>query len=195
VHKRRFFGIVSVVFFASVLALTAILVPNPLIDGFLSRQWSRYTGYPVKLNGACIRPFIYGADLSIKKIAVGDDASQFDNSYLKRLIEEVGQTGSPVLLDSRWVLYPRRGGLSVKLLKGRIGAAPLQGGLFLKGGVIQKFLLRFQIRADSSEPFSRLIDRRFPKSYDGYRVAKLSSSGGQWVLWGASGRVLEARWK
>jgi len=195
VPKFRFFGFVPV-FCAVLIGLffTALLVPNPLADRVLSRELSRFAGHPAHLQGVRIRSFFRGVEISIKKMDLGT-TSPAQASFLDRFFKDFSRTGRMVLEDSRWVLMPKRGGLSVRLLSGRIGEAFVRGGLYFKDGKTQKFLARISVRADSVESFSRLVDKRFPKSRDGSRTAKISSSGGRWVLWGLSGPVLEARWQ
>lgn len=174
--------------------LTTLLVPNPLTDRVLSRELSRLVGQPIHLQGVRIRFIFLGAEISIKR-TVFETTFLAQASFLDQFFKDLSQTGELALEDSHWMLMPKRGGWSVKLLNSRIGEAFIRGGLYIKGGKAQKFLVRINVRADSTESFSRLVDKRFPKSRDGSRTAKITSSGGRWVLWGLSGPVLEARWQ
>ncbi len=179
---------------ASAFLLALILFPNPLVDRGLSIQCARMAGHPIQIQGIHTKFFLFGAEFSIKKITLGK-MSKTQLFSLNQIFKNFNGTERLELQDSRWVWLPKRGGWSVRLLDGRIGEAALRAGFSLKNGKIQKIFLRLCVPENSLEPFSKLVDRRFPKFGDGTRVAKISSSGGRWVLYGASGRMLEASWQ
>lgn len=180
---------------SAVAVIALLLIPNALTDRLVSYQISRIAQRPVALDGVRMQSASLEALIIFVKRADLGNVPREKAANLEQFFKDVKFGERFILEESRWMLMPRRGGLSVRLLAGRIGDASVQGGLFLKDGRTEKLLTRIRVPAGSLQPFSRLIDSRFPQSRDGHRVAKLSSSGGRWVLWGSRGPVLEARWQ
>ncbi len=192
--KLRVFGFAS----AACVAFTGLFfvlvsMPNPLLDRLTSRVGG-LLGYPLECRGVKIRFFAFGAEFSAREIDLSSAPRSLSLS-LKRVLKDPDLSSYLLLKNSRWVIIPKDGGFRARLLSGQAGDAFLQAGFFWKDGKIKKFLGRVRVPADSLGPFSRLLDKRFPKYLDGTRVAKVSFSGGRWIVYGASGRMLEARWQ
>lgn len=173
---------------------TLVFISNPVTDRILSFYLGDSAGSPIGLEGVRIRFFDAGALFSIKKVDMSAWVRTRGESW-DQIFRELGQENRLIVKDSKWVVIPRNGGWNIRLLRGAVGGAGISGGFFLKDGEILKLVAHVRIPEKILHSFSQLAAGRFPREKDGGYVVKVSFNSGRWVLWGAAGPVLEAKWR